>query len=167
VFVVVGLLGAALLVLSLLVDDVFEAIDGVLPDLGWLSGPTIGAFLAAFGLTGWVVEAGTDASTAVAVVAGLLGGIAFGWVTYRLARALIGMSTDATPTPTSLVGTAARVVTPVRADGVGEVLVTLAGQPAKMTATAAVDIPAGAKVVVVAVESPTKVVVETDERFWR
>ena len=63
-FVVVGMVGAVLLVVFLLLDDV---LDGILPDADWISGPAIGAFLAAFGLFGWVAQEGFDAPTAVAV----------------------------------------------------------------------------------------------------
>ena len=56
-FVVVGLVGAVLLVAFLLLDDVLE---GILPDADWISGPALGAFLAAFGLFGWVGQEAFD-----------------------------------------------------------------------------------------------------------
>ena len=57
-FVVVGLVGAVLLVVFLVLDDVLE---GILPDADWISGPALGAFLAAFGLFGWVGQEAFDA----------------------------------------------------------------------------------------------------------
>jgi len=163
-FVVVGVVGALLLVVFLLFDDV---LDGILPDSEWISGPIIGAFLAAFGLFGWVAEAGFDAPPAVAAAIGVAGGVGLGWFAYKVTRALMNSPTDATPTTASLVGQHARVVTPVRAGGTGEVLVRLGGQPVKLSATADVDLPRGTESVVVAVESATRVRVESADTFWK
>jgi len=163
VFVVVGVVGAVLLVTFLVFDDV---LDGILPDVDWISGPVIGAFLAAFGLFGWVADEGFDASTPGAVLAGAAGGVLLGWFAYRVSKALLHSPTDATPTTAALVGQQARVVTPVRAGGIGEVLVRLAGQPVKLSATSAEPLDRGAEAVVVAVESATRVRIESAERFW-
>lgn len=162
-FVVVGVVGAVLLVAFLLFDDV---LDGILPDAEWISGPIIGAFLAAFGLFGWVADEGFDAPTPLAAAVGVLGGGALGWFAYRLSRALLHSPTDGTPTAAALVGQPAKVVTPVRAGGIGEVLVRLGGQPVKLSATASSDLPRGAETVVVAVESATRVRVESAAEFW-
>ena len=77
-FVVVGLVGAVLLVVFLLLDDV---LDGMLPETDWISGPALGAFLAAFGLFGWVAQEAFDAPTPVAAVVGVAGGVGLGWFT--------------------------------------------------------------------------------------
>jgi len=162
-FIAVGLVGVLLLVIFLVLDDV---LDGILPDVDWISGPVIGAFLAAFGLFGWVVTEGFDAPAPVAVAAGVAGGIGLGWFAYRFARLLHDSPTDATPSTSMLVGREARIVTPVVAGGSGEVLVVLGGQPMKLTATADDDLAVGTTVVVVDVQSATKVVVQAAERFW-
>ena len=162
-FVVVGLAGAVLLVAFLLLDDVLE---GIFPDADWISGPVLGAVLAAFGLFGWVGQEAFDLSTGAAAARGVAGGVVLGWFTYKLSKALWNSPTDATPTTAALVGQHARVVTPVRAGGTGEVLVRLGGQPVKLSATAAEDLPLGTESVVISVESPTRVVVEAAERFW-
>lgn len=162
-FVVVGVVGALLLVVFLIFDDV---LDGILPDYDWISGPALAAFLAAFGLFGWVAEEGFEAPPAVAAGAGVLGGIGLGWFAYRLSRALMSSPTDATPTTAALIGQEARVVTAVRAGGTGEVLVRLGGQPVKLSATADVDLPRGTESVVVAVESATRVRIESADTFW-
>jgi membrane protein implicated in regulation of membrane protease activity len=163
-FVVVGVAGALLLVVFLVFDDVLE---GILPDTDWISGPVIGAFLAAFGLFGWVSQAGFDAPGLVAALVGIAGGVGVGWFAYRLSKALLHSPTDPTPTMASLVGQEARVVTPVSAGGTGEVLVRLGGQPVKLSATAAEPLERGTTVVVIAVESTTRVRVESAERFWQ
>jgi hypothetical protein len=162
-FVAAGLLGALLLVVFLLFDDV---LDGILPDADWISGPAIAAFLAAFGLFGWVAQEGFDAPTGAAVAVGVAGGLGLGWFAYKLSAALMDSPTDETPRTVTLVGKGGRVVTAVTAGRVGEVLVRLGGQPVKLSATAAESLPVGTDVVVVAVESDTKVVVESAHRFW-
>lgn len=162
-FVVVGLVGALLLVVFLVFDDLLE---GILPDVDWISGPALGAFLAAFGLLGWVATEAFDASPPVAAVAGVAGGVGLGWFAYKLSRLLHDGPTDPTPNASMLVGKEGRVVTPVRAGGTGEVLVTLAGQPMKMTATSDDDLAVGTTAVVISVTSSTKVVVQSAERFW-
>ena len=163
-FVVVGVVGAVLLLTFLLFDDL---LDGILPDAEWISGPVIGAFLAAFGLFGWVADAGFGTGPALAALVGLGGGVGLGWFAYRISKALMHAPTDATPTTASLVGQPARVITPVRAGGIGEVLVRLGGQPVKLSATAATDLARGADTVVVAVESATRVRVEAADEFWQ
>ena len=162
-FVVIGIVGALLLVSSLLFDDV---IDGLAPDLDFISGPVIGAFLAAFGLFGWFADSGIDVPRLLAIGAAAVGGAVFGAFTFKLTEALINQPTDATPTTESLVGQTGRVVTPVRADGIGEVLVALGGASTKYTATADADLATGSPVVVIAVESPTKVRVQAEAQFW-
>jgi len=162
-FVAAGLIGVVLLVLFLVFDDV---LDGVLPDADWISGPALAAFLAAFGLFGWVAQEGFDASTGVAVAVGAAGGLGLGWFAYKLSAALLHSPTDETPRTATLVGQGGRVVTAVTAGRVGEVVVRLGGQPVKLSALADESLPVGTDVVVVAVESDTKVVVESAGRFW-
>lgn len=162
-FVAVGILGALLLLSSLLFDDV---IDGVVPDLDFISGPVIGSFLAAFGLFGWFATSGIGIPTVGAVALAVIGGVVLGAFTYKLTAALVNQPTDGTPTTESLVGQTGRVVTPVRADGLGEVLLALGGASTKYTATADTDLATGSSVVVIAVESPTKVRVQSEAEFW-
>jgi hypothetical protein len=77
-FVVIGVIGALLLVSTLLFDDV---IDDMIPGLDFLSGPVVGAFLAAFGLFGWFLDDGIESPIAIAVAAA---------VDHRLARRQLG-----------------------------------------------------------------------------
>ena len=162
-FIVIGLVGAVLLLSSLLFDDF---IDELVPDLDFLSGPVIGAFLAAFGLFGWFASSYDTVSALITLVVAVAGGVVLGGFTYQLTDVLMHQATDATPTTESLIGTTGRVVTPVSADGIGEVLLALGGASTKYTATAATDLPTGAPVVVIEVVSPTKVRVEAEATFW-
>lgn len=162
-FVAVAIVGAVLLLTSMIFDDL---IDGLIPDLPFISGPVVGAFLAAFGLVGWYIDSGVDLPVLPALAGGAVGGVAIGAATWKLTDTLVHLPTDGTPTTQSLVGTNGRIVTPIRAGGTGEVLVTLGGASAKYTATADTDLATGTPVVVTAVESPTKVRVEAEAEFW-
>ena len=162
-FVAVGLIGVVLLVVFLVFDDV---LDGLIPDADWVSGPALGAFLAAFGLFGWVAEEGFDAPTPLAVGTGLVGGIGLGWFTAKLAKALMHQPTDATPTARDLLGAEGKVVTAISDGHAGEVLLRLAGQPTKMFATSDDTLAVGTDVVVIDVASDTRVVVQAASRFW-
>ena len=157
-FLVVGLVGLALLLVSLIFDD---AIESILPDVGWLSGPIIGAFLAAFGIVGWTLEEGVSAPRFLAMVAGIGGGVGVGWFTFRFTRALMHAHTDDVPTTASLVGRPGRVVTPITAGRFGEVLVSVGGQQVKLSAVSTRDLGVGATVHVVGTSSATSVVVES------
>jgi membrane protein implicated in regulation of membrane protease activity len=161
-FIAVGVIGVVLLLVSILFDDM---LDAVFPDVG-IGGAEVGAFLAAFGLFGWAIDENSDVSIGLALVGALVGGVALGYLTYRFGKALWNMPTDATPTAGATVGAEGRVVTTITAGRVGEVLVSLGGQPVKFYATSDADVGTGARVVVIAIESETKVRVEPAERFW-
>jgi len=162
-FVVVGVVGALLLVLFLIFDDVLE---GVLPDADWFSGPVIGAFLAAFGIVGWTATEAFDAPTWGASIIGVAGGAAIGYGAYRLTKALMSGPTDATPSSAALVGREGRVITGATPGRLGEVLVTLGGQPVKLSAVSDDELVRGSTVVVIEAASATKVVVQPADRFW-
>jgi hypothetical protein len=72
--------------------------------------------------------------------------------------------TAAAPRGGDLVGTSGSVVTPIPADGYGEVLVYLAGQPLKLAAKSPVPVARGAEIWVEAALSPTSVAVRPVER---
>ena len=162
-FLVAAVVGAVVLLVSLLFDDV---IDGLLPETEWLSGPAIGAFFVAFGVVGWMLSDGIGAGDVAAAGAGVGAGLVFGYGTYRLAKTLMNAPTDPTPRTATLVGAHGTVVTAVRGGGSGEVVVRLAGQPTKLLATSSADLATGSSVVVVEVLSPTKVVVQAATEFW-
>lgn len=159
-FFVIGGLGLAVLLASLVLDDVFDSFFEAL-DVGdgLLSGPAAGAFLAAFGFAG-ALTVSAGGAVWLATLVGLAAGLALGAFAGAASRALMRMPTDATPSSGDLLGRDAVVITAVPADGFGEVSVLLAGQPQKFSARAqGGGFPAGAKVAVVAVLSPTAVLV--------
>ena len=84
-FVVIGVIGVVLLLLTIVFDDF---LDAVIPDSCWFSGPALGAFLAAFGLFGGGIETSADVASWVTVLGGIGGGVLLGYFTYVLGKAL-------------------------------------------------------------------------------
>lgn len=161
-FVIIGAVGLAIVVMSLFFGDVldglfdfehFEFGDGV------LSTPVIGAFLAAFGATGWLLTAVQELPLPIATAGGVGGGLVLGGATLFLVRSLMNMPTDATPRTADLVGSIGTVVTRIPADGLGEISVISAGQRMKLYARSDAPVASGSTVIVVDVTSPTSVVV--------
>jgi len=159
-FLWLGVLSTAVLLVSLLVD----AADGVLDvDLGdgfgadWLSLPVLAAFTGAFGfVTGALLSPLGPAAPAAGVAAGLV----FGFATVRLSRAAQHMPTDATEREADLLAATGRVVVAPAPGRYGEVLLDRPTGPVKVAAAAEAAIARGTPVVVVHVRSSTLVVVE-------
>lgn len=157
-FVALAVGGAVLLLLGFVVDDLleglFDAID--VSGNGFLSLPVIGTFLSASGVGGLVVGAATDGSLPASLVGAAAGGLALGYVAFRLSAAFIDMPTDATLTSGDYKGQVGRVVTPI-AGGRGEILLRVGGSPQKLTAQSDDDIARGGEVVVIEVLSASSV----------
>ncbi|NJP30553.1 hypothetical protein [Micromonospora thermarum] len=163
IFLIVGAIGVAVLVLALLGGELLHFGQ---PDFdGPVSTETVAGFAGAFGFGGAIVNellgARTPGMVALAVAGGVLAAVPTAWVASRLGRAARDMPTDPTPTRAHLVGALGLVVTPVPADGYGEVRVRVAGTPVKFNARADRPIPAGAQIFVVEALSDTSVHVET------
>lgn len=157
-FLVIGLVGIVLLLVSLVVGEV---VDGLFDALGGdlLSGASLAAFLGAFGFVGALVVSGTG-STGGAIAAGLGGGVVVGGAAALLTRALRNGGDDSTVRTSSLVGRSGSVVSAIPADGYGDVSLVASGHITKLNARASAALPAGTAVVVTAVLSPTSVLVE-------
>lgn len=158
-FVVIGVVGLLLLVLTLLLGDVIEGVvDGFGPD--WLSGTAIAAFLAAVGFGGALalqLGASEGVATASGIGAGLAAGVLAGLLTRSLARE---GGADSTPSAGALVGQVGTVVSAVPADGYGTVALTVAGHPTRLNARAGTPLAAGSQVRVTTVLSSSAVQVE-------
>ncbi|MFE9434275.1 hypothetical protein [Streptomyces sp. NPDC006640] len=168
-FLGLGGAGIVLLVLSLVLDGVLEGLfdavgfgDGFLD--GLLSLPVIAGFLSMFGFAGAVALGTTGWGAVGAVAIGVPAGGATGWLAYRLSRALMRDGSGAAPRGDDVIGAAGSVVTAIPADGYGEVLVRLAGQPVKLAARSRVPVARGAEVWVEAALSQTAVAVRPVER---
>jgi membrane protein implicated in regulation of membrane protease activity len=148
----------AALVLGELLDGVFGAFD---LDVGGgvFSAPVLGSFLASFGFGAALVMASTGANATVAALGGLGSGVVVGGIALAMMRSLMRMPTDATVTTRGLEGTPGVVITPIPVDGYGEVTIRHHGEQRKYNAMADEDLPAGTRVQVTAVLSPSAVVV--------
>ncbi|MFF1509269.1 hypothetical protein [Streptomyces sp. NPDC058326] len=165
-FLGLGIVGLVLLVLSLVFDGVLEGVlDGAGGGLdGFLSLPVIAGFVSALGFTGAIVLGTTGTGAGGAAGAGAVAGGVVGWVTWRFSRALTRDGAAPAPRGEDLAGTSGSVVTAIPADGYGEVLLHLAGQPVKYAAKADAPVARGAEVWVESVLSPTSVTVRPVER---
>ncbi|UUU22811.1 hypothetical protein [Streptomyces sp. DSM 40750] len=168
-FLGLGIAGVVLLVLSLVFDGVIEglfdgvdALDG--PFDGWLSLPVIAGFVSMLGFSGAIVMGTTGLGAVGATAIGVPAGAATGWLAHRLSRALLSDTSGAAPRGEDLIGAAGSVVTAIPADGYGEVLVHLAGQPVKLAAKSPTPVPRGVEIWVEETLSQTAVSVRPVDR---
>ncbi|WP_282697070.1 hypothetical protein [Streptomyces sp. CC208A] len=164
-FLGLGIVGLLLLVLSLVFGGVLE---GLLDGFGGLDGvlslPVVAGFLSALGFTGALVLGTSGTGVGVATGAGVVAGCGVGWLTWRFSRVLLHDATAPAPRGEDLTGSSGSVVTAVPADGYGEVLLYLGGQPVKYAAKASGPVPRGTEVWVESVLSSTSVHVRPVER---
>lgn len=164
-YIIIGSLGLALVVLSLILGEIFDSLfDAFDVDGGGIfSTPVIGAFLAAFGFGAALIIYTTKAGPGLSALGGLASGLAVGGVALVMTKSLMNMPTDEPVRSSGLMGRTGTVVTRIPEDGYGEISVTYAGHYMKVSARAAEPIPAGVRVVVTDVTSASSVVVKRDE----
>ncbi|MFJ9917216.1 hypothetical protein [Actinacidiphila glaucinigra] len=159
-FLGLGIAGLVVLALALVLDGV---LDGLFEGLGGLDGllslPVIAGFVSMLGFTGAIVLGTTGLGTAFAAAAGVAAGGFAGWLTWRFSRSLMRGGASAAPRGDDLIGGTGTVVTAIPADGYGEVLAYLAGQPVKLAARSTVPLARGSRVWVEAALSATSVAV--------
>lgn len=162
VFGVCLLVGGALLLLTLIVDDIFGGLLGAIHlgfDVAGVSPtPMLLGFVAMFGVGGLFglhsIGAGVGVATLAGVVAGLVGsGVVFG--AFKVLRQAESSSTFDLQ---DMVGSTGRVSVGIPANHFGTVLISFAGASHNMTATADTEIPAGRAVKVVAIAGGNLVV---------
>lgn len=156
IFLVIGIVGGVLLLISLLLDGIFDAFD--FGD-GPLSLTTIAAFTSIFGFTAFAgVGAGMDTPVAAVMgaAAGLLGGAAAWWLT-RLIR---GAESTTALSGEDLIGSEGSVVLAIPAGGLGEVAITRHGERVSLSATAATPLDRGTAIRIVQTMTSTSVRVE-------
>ena len=157
-FLVIGAVGLGLLVVALVFGEVLDVFD-IDVGGGFLSGPVIGSFLAAFGFGGALAMYGADLGVTGGAAAGLAGGVVVGGIAGVATRSLMSMPTDESVRTSDLVGLSAIVVTPIPEGGFGEVNVSHLGQTLKYNARARQSVDVGDTVTVVAVLSSSAVMV--------
>src|SRR5712692_10132893 len=165
VFGVCLLFGGALLLLTLIVDDIFGGLLGAIHlgfDVAGVSPtPLLLGFISMFGVGGLFglhsLNQGQGLASLSGVVAGLLGSsVVFG--AFKVLRN--AESTDSFSLQ-DMVGSTGRVSVAIPANRFGTVMISFAGASHNMTATADTEIPAGKQVKVVAVAGTNLVVSAT------
>ncbi|MGC5532966.1 NfeD family protein [Streptomyces sp. SR-10] len=167
IFLGLGIAGIVLLALSLIFGGILEGLfDGVLDGLfdGLLSLPVIAGFISMLGFGGAIVLGSTGAGTFLATVVGVTAGLVAAVLTWKLSKALMRDQTTATPRGSDLIGTSGSVVTAIPAEGYGEVLLRLGGQPVKYAAKSAAPVARGTEIWVEEALSTTSVAVRPVER---
>lgn len=162
-FLVIGAVGLAVVLASLVLGDLLEgAFGGLDADFGGgvLSAPVLGSFLAAFGFGAALIMYSTGVGASVGALGGLLSGAVVGGIALTMMRALVNMPTDASMDSADLVGVPGTVVTPIPPGGFGEITVRHLGQLHKLNARAGEALEAGTSVEVTAVLSTSSVMVQ-------
>ncbi|WP_244304493.1 hypothetical protein [Leucobacter viscericola] len=156
IFLIIGVVGGVLLILSLVLDGIFDAFD--FGD-GPLSLTTIAAFTSIFGFTSFAsVGAGMDtpAAAVVGAIVGLLGGAAAWW----LSRLIRSAESTTAVSGGDLIGVEGAVVLAIPKSGLGEVALTMHGERVSLSASADAPIARGTAVRVIQTLTSTSVRVE-------
>ncbi|MFD1825154.1 MULTISPECIES: NfeD family protein [Mumia] len=157
VYVILGLLGLALLAVSLLVGDLFDGLtDGLPGDV--FSSAVIGGFVAAFGFGGALAD-GLGLRLLVSLPVAVVSGVLVAWFAGWLTGLVRGGGSDATPSVADSIGRSGRIVSEVPADGYGLVRVAVGGHTLQLNARSVRPLDAGAEVHITEVLSPTAVIV--------
>jgi membrane protein implicated in regulation of membrane protease activity len=160
-FLVVGVVGIVLLVLSLVAGDHVDSVHGLF-DVGgdWFSGAALAGFLGALGFVG-ALAYDASGSVGVGILVGIVAGIAIGAAVAWAMTRLKNDDDGSTVRSAELVWREGTVVSAIPDDGYGEISVVVAGHLTKLNARAPEALPAGTPVLITGVLSPTSVSVES------
>lgn len=156
VFLTLGAIGIALLLLMLVVGD---HVDGLFNGLGggeWFTGAGLAGFVGAFGFAAAIVL-GITGSVGLSVGAGVVVGLGIGAVATYATVKLRTLGDSGGPRTESLVGATGTIVSAIPAEGYGEVSIVAQGSLHKLNARSTVPIAQGTDVTVTDVLSPTSV----------
>jgi membrane-bound ClpP family serine protease len=158
IFLVIGIVGAVLLIVSVLLDGIFDLFD--FGD-GPLSLTTIAAFTAIFGFAAFGTV-GAGASTGVAAVVGAVAGVVGGAAAWWLSRLIRSAESTTTVSSDELVGSEASVVLGIPVGGLGEVALVRHGERISLAASGPAEtaIPRGSRVRILQTLTSTSVLVE-------
>ncbi|WP_094450680.1 NfeD family protein [Parenemella sanctibonifatiensis] len=167
-FWVVGMIGVAILLLSLVLGEIFDSFFQSFEGLGgeWFSTAGLAGFLGAFGIGGGIAS-NVGLPVFLAVVVGLAAGavtaVGVGWAINFLRK----QGNYATVDTKQVVGSSAQVSNAIPEDGYGEIKLVIRGNPTRYNAKADYPIPAGEKVWITEVLSATAVRVEAESLSLR
>lgn len=162
-FLVIGAVGIVLLLFSLVVGEHLHGIFDALGGGDWFTGSSMAAFLGALGFGGAIVKQLTG-STLLAVVGGILLGVAFGALVAYGMLTLRRNDTGGVVTTHELLNAPGVVLSDIPAQGFGEIRVTRQGQMMKLNAKSTIPLATGTQVTVIDVLSATAVIVEATYR---
>jgi membrane-bound ClpP family serine protease len=162
VFGVCLLAGGALLLLTLVLDDIFSGLLGAIHlgfDVAGVSpAPMLLGFLAMFGVGGLFGLHGIGAGVGVATLTGIVAGLLGSGVVFAAFKVLKQAESSDTFSLEEMVGSTGRVSVGIPANRFGTVLISFAGASHNLTATADAEIPTGHAVKVVGVAGTNLVV---------
>lgn len=144
VFLLIGIIGGVLLLISLVLDGVFDAFD--FGD-GPLSLTTIAAFTSIFGFTAFATV-GAGLSPGLGSLFGALAGFIGGALAWWLSRLIRSAESTTALRGDELVGSEASVVLAIPAGGLGEVALSRHGERVSLAATSDTQIARGSRVVI-------------------
>lgn len=154
-FLIVGICGVVVLVISLVLGDVFD-LEVLAGD--WFSTAALGGFVSALGF-GAATAQGFGLGTLPASLIGVVAGIVTAWFAAWLTRLVKDGATDRTPAVSDVLGWDATVVSAIPAGGYGAVTVRRGGHTFRLNAKSDDAVEPGTPVHVTEVLSPTAVVV--------
>jgi membrane-bound ClpP family serine protease len=162
VFGVCLLAGGALLLLTLILDDIFSGLLGAIHlgfDVAGVSpAPMMLGFLAMFGVGGLFGLHGIGAGVGVATLTGIVAGLVGSGVVFAAFKVLKQAESSDTFSLEEMVGSTGRVSVGIPANHFGTVLISFAGASHNLTATADAEIPTGRAVKVVGVAGTNLIV---------
>lgn len=162
-FLVIGAIGVALLLFSLVVGEHLHGIFDALGGGDWFTGSSLAAFLGAMGFGGAIIQQLTG-NTGLSVVGGAVLGVVFGaLVAYGMVK-LRRSDTGGAVTTNELLNAPGVVLSDIPSQGFGEIRVTRQGHMMKLNAKSAIPLTTGTQVMVIDVLSATAVVVEPTYR---
>ncbi|MDO5286462.1 MAG: hypothetical protein Q4G45_06515 [Actinomycetia bacterium] len=156
VFLIIGGVGVALLLFTLLLGELF---DGLLDALGggdWFSGSSLAAFVGALGFGGAIIYEVTGNLT-LAVIGGIILGLGLGFLIGYAVLRLRRSQDGAAPTSEGLLDRVGVVISDIPSQGMGEIRVLQDGHMTKLYARAPEPLPAGTQVTITDVLSATSV----------
>lgn len=155
-FLIIGIIGITLLLISVLLDGVFDLFD--LGD-GPLSLTTIAGFIATFGFVG-LIATSMGASIPVASLSGALVGLMGGLGAWGLSRSFKKADSTMGISVSTLEGRTATVILPIKDGNLGEISFHSNGLNQTFSAKAKENLEVGDKVTITGVLSNSSVFVE-------